>query len=110
MSFICERCAEGLSPEQIDAEATHPDSELGGTDDDGGHLCKSCVEDDRLDVILREVLVRRGWLIPTTVSEVLIAEEAMKDEPPTELPERLRDPYELMRRHPEVFGEVKRRQ
>jgi hypothetical protein len=110
MTFVCERCAEGLSAEEIDAEATHPDSELGGTDPDtGGHLCKSCVEDDKFDVILREVLVRKGLLIPTTVREVLIAEEAMKDEPPTELPERLRDPWELMKRHPEVFGEVKRK-
>jgi hypothetical protein len=42
--------------------------------------------------------------IPTTVEEVRIAEEAMKNEPPVVLPESLKDPYELMRRHPEVFG------
>ncbi len=62
--------------------------------------------DEEIDRILREHLVRQGKLIPTTVREVMIAEEAMKNEPPTELPERLRDPYELMRRHPEVFGPV----
>lgn len=53
---------------------------------------------------IREAMVRRGWVLPTTVEEVLIAEEAMRGEPEIELPESLRDPYEIMRRHPEVFG------
>ena len=60
--------------------------------------------DAELDRILREVLVKKGLLVPCTVREVLIMEEEFAKEPPSELPERLRDPYELMRRHPEVFG------
>jgi hypothetical protein len=42
MTFVCQKCAEGLSPEGIDAEATYPDAELGGTDEHGGFLCKDC--------------------------------------------------------------------
>jgi len=62
--------------------------------------------DEEFERGLREALVRKGWVIPTTVREVLIAEEEMAKEPPVELPESLRDPWEVIRRHPEVFGPV----
>lgn len=62
--------------------------------------------DEVFDRMMREALVRKGWAIPTTIREVLIAEEEMAKEPPVELPESLRDPRALMRKHPEVFGPV----
>lgn len=62
------------------------------------------MSDEKFDRELRDALVSKGWVIPTTPREVLIAEEAMKDEPQEELPESLRDPHEIIRKHPEVFG------
>jgi hypothetical protein len=38
------------------------------------------------------------------MEEVKAAEEAMKDEPVRELPESLKDPYAIIKAHPEVFG------
>ena len=50
MSFVCEHCADGLSSDEIDMDATYPDSELGGTDTKtGGHICKGCAKGEMPD-------------------------------------------------------------
>lgn len=53
----------------------------------------------------RVFLARNGYRFPTSIEEVKAAEEAMKDEVIPPLPEELKDPYEIIRKHPEVFGD-----
>lgn len=42
MTFVCEWCAEGLTPDEIDELATYPDDQRSGEDDKGNPLCPRC--------------------------------------------------------------------
>lgn len=61
---------------------------------------------DELELQVYEAFLARGWIIPQTEADVSRAEAEMAAKKCEELPDSLRDPYEVLRRSSEMKARV----